>query len=157
MKFLKGIFKGVKDKILSPLGRFAKRNKKALITAAVLAGMIYTGGALAGLGGRHMGNYFWYFSQQAAAGTGLYGFFGAGAGAGGATAVGATAKAGLVGPAQTFAYGSTASGIGSTLLGTGATTGIGEVAALGEEDYGPIGRGPANRLVPGRNRGFGYA
>lgn len=151
MKFLKGIFKGVKDKIFSPLGRFAKRNKKALITAAVLAGMIYTGGALAGLGGGTWGTTFGISAQQAAAGTGLYGFFGAGAGAGGAAA------SGTVLGAQTAAYGSTVSGLGSTLLGTGVTTGIGEVAALGEEDYGPIGRGPANRLVPGRNRGFGYA
>ena len=129
MKFLKGIFKGVKDKIFNPIGRFVNRNKKALLTAAMIAGMVYTGGALAGTwtwGGSLVGSL--------APGASLVTTASAGTGAGAA----------LVG--------------GQTLLGTGITTGLSEVASIGQDDdYGPIGRGPANRLISGRNRGYGYA
>ena len=48
MSIFKNIFKGIKNKIVKPLGRFIKRNKKAIITAGLIAGMVYTGGALAG-------------------------------------------------------------------------------------------------------------
>ena len=54
MSIFKNIFKGIKNKIVKPLGRFIKRNKKAIITAGLIAAMVYTGGALAGWYGTGM-------------------------------------------------------------------------------------------------------
>ena len=48
MNIFKSIVGGVKKKIVDPFKRFVNRNKKALITAAILGATIYTGGALAG-------------------------------------------------------------------------------------------------------------
>ena len=48
MAIFKNVFKGIKNKIFKPLVRFVDRNKKALITAAILGATIYTGGAVAG-------------------------------------------------------------------------------------------------------------
>ena len=129
MAIFKNVFKGIKNKIFKPLGRFVKRNKKALLTAAMIAGMVYTGGALAGT---------WTWGGQ------LVGSTIAGTTSTVAASAGTGAGAALVG--------------GQTLLGTGITTGLSEVASIGQDDdYGPIGTGPASRLISGRNRGYGYA
>ena len=48
MNIFKSIVGGVKKKIVDPFKRFVNRNKKALITAAILGATIYTGGAVAG-------------------------------------------------------------------------------------------------------------
>lgn len=48
MNIFKSIVGGVKKKIVDPFKRFVNRNKKALVTAAILGATIYTGGALAG-------------------------------------------------------------------------------------------------------------
>ena len=47
-KPIKKIFKGIKNKILKPIGRFIKKHKKLLLTAALITGLVFTGGALAG-------------------------------------------------------------------------------------------------------------
>lgn len=48
MNIFKSIVGGVKKKIVDPFKRFVNRNKKALVTAAILGATIYTGGAVAG-------------------------------------------------------------------------------------------------------------
>ena len=48
MGIFKKLTKGLKEKIVDPFKGFVNRNKKALVTAAILAGVIYTGGAIAG-------------------------------------------------------------------------------------------------------------
>jgi predicted negative regulator of RcsB-dependent stress response len=48
MGIFKKLTKGLKEKIVDPFKGFVNRNKKALITAAILGATIYTGGALAG-------------------------------------------------------------------------------------------------------------
>lgn len=45
---MKWLFKKVKNKILQPVGRFVKRNKKELLTAGLIAGLVISGGVLAG-------------------------------------------------------------------------------------------------------------
>tara|TARA_R100000329_G_scaffold7910_3_gene9363 strand:+ start:2983 stop:3693 length:711 start_codon:yes stop_codon:yes gene_type:complete len=47
-KPIKKVFKGIKNKILKPIGRFIKKHKKLLLTAALITGLVFTGGALAG-------------------------------------------------------------------------------------------------------------
>ena len=81
MGIFKKLTKGLKEKIVDPFKGFVNRNKKALVTAAILAGVIYTGGAIAG----------WF--PAAAAGGGLTGTLAASGAAGG---VGATTVAGSV-------------------------------------------------------------
>ena len=81
MGIFKKLTKGLKEKIVDPFKGFVNRNKKALVTAAILAGVIYTGGAIAG----------WF--HTAAAGGGLTGTLAAAGAAGG---VGATTVAGSV-------------------------------------------------------------
>tara|TARA_X000001388_G_scaffold69565_1_gene58112 strand:+ start:1936 stop:2427 length:492 start_codon:yes stop_codon:yes gene_type:complete len=46
-KVFKKVVKGVKGAVKG-VGRFVKKHKKALLTVAAIAGMIYTGGAMAG-------------------------------------------------------------------------------------------------------------
>ena len=48
MNIFKSIVGGGKKEIVDPFKRFVNRNKKALITAAILGATIYTGGAVAG-------------------------------------------------------------------------------------------------------------
>ena len=49
-KPVKSIFKGIKNKILKPTERFLRKHKKTLLTAALITGLVFTGGALAGAG-----------------------------------------------------------------------------------------------------------
>lgn len=171
MGFLKNIFKGVKKKIFEPLGRFAKRNKKALITAAVLGTMIYTGGALAG----------WWGSGLTGAGSGAVSATAAETALGGsltgqfaapaalqstvptiniATKAGLTTQLAKAGAASKFL-----AGAGQTVasLGSEQALGLAEVAATGEDPFRPteivVGSGPAARLQAGRHArgGYGFA
>lgn len=140
MGFLKNIFKGIKKKIFNPLGRFVKRNKKALLTAGLIAGLVVSGGAMAGL----------FPSLGTAAGTTLA----AGAGTTFTSTVGTGIFTGVGAGAATTAF----TGAGQALLGTGISTGLAAAGgALDDGDYGPMGTGPASRLISGRNRGYGYA
>lgn len=110
MSIFKNIFKGIKNKIVKPLGRFIKRNKKAIITAGLIAGMVYTGGALAG----------WY-------GTGMSALAPSASAA--ATIVpGATANLAAAGAASTGL-----AATGSALATTGITTGL-QAAASAMDD-----------------------
>ena len=49
-KPVKSVFKGIKNKILKPTERFLRKHKKTLLTAALITGLVFTGGALAGAG-----------------------------------------------------------------------------------------------------------
>ena len=49
-KPVKNVFKGIKNKILKPTERFLRKHKKTLLTAALITGLVFTGGALAGAG-----------------------------------------------------------------------------------------------------------
>ena len=129
MAIFKNVFKGIKNKIFKPLGRFVNRNKKALITAGMIAGLVVSGGAMAGL-----------FPSLGTAAT--------------ATAAGTGIFTNVAAGAATTAFTTT----GQALLGTGVTAGLSAVGgALEGEDDSIYGVGAANRLVAGRNRGYGYA
>lgn len=172
MGFLKKIFKGVKKKIFEPLGRFAKRNKKALITAAVLGTMIYTGGALAGWWGSGLTSGIGSGAASATAaetalGGSLTGQFAAPAALQStvptiniATKAGLTTQLAKAGAASKFL-----AGAGQTVasLGSEQALGLAEVAATGEDPFRPteivVGSGPAARLQAGRHArgGYGFA
>jgi len=172
MGFLKKIFKGVKKKIFEPLGRFAKRNKKALITAAVLGTMIYTGGALAGWWGSGLTSGIGSGAASATAaetalGGSLTGQFATPAALQStvptiniATKAGLTTQLAKAGAASKFL-----AGAGQTVasLGSEQALGLAEIAATGEDPFRPteivVGSGPAARLQAGRHArgGYGFA
>jgi len=101
---VKGAVKGVKNAVKG-VGRFVKKHKKAILMAGLIAGMVFTGGALAGAWGTVVPG-----SVAAASGVGAANI--------GAASVLATAGAGSAG----------LSALGTTLLGSGLTMGIGQVA-----------------------------
>lgn len=112
MSIFKNIFKGIKNKVVKPLGRFIKRNKKAIITAGLIAAMVYTGGALAG----------WYGTGAATL-------------APSASAL-ATIVPGSTATASLAAAGAASTGLaatGSALATTGITTGL-QAAASAMDD-----------------------
>ena len=142
MAIFKNVFKGIKNKIFKPLGRFVDRNKKALITEGMIAGLVVSGGAMAGL----------FPSLGTAAGTTLASATAFSPAI--TTTVGTGIFKGVAAGAATTAFTTT----GQALLGTGITAGLGAVGgALEGEDDSIYGVGAANRLVAGRNRGYGYA
>ncbi len=102
---VKGAVKGVKNTVKG-VGRFVKKHKKAILTAGLIAGMVFTGGALAGAWGTVGGT---------AASSGIIGATTAGA-LPSAASVLATAGAASPGLAA----------LGTTLLGTGVTMGVGQ-------------------------------
>lgn len=172
MGFLKNIFKGVKKKIFEPLGRFAKRNKKALITAAVLGTMIYTGGALAGWWGSGLTSGIGSGAASATAaetalGGSLTGQFATPAALQSTIpTINIGAKAGLTTQlAKAGAASKFLAGAGQTVasLGSEQALGLAEVAATGEDPFRPteivVGSGPAARLQAGRHArgGYGFA
>ena len=107
-KFIKNIVKGVVKNVknqVKGVGRFIKKHKKAILTAGLIAGMVFTGGALAG-----------------AWGTVVPGAVTAATGVGASTIGAASALA-------TAGAGSAAlSTLGTTMLGTGLTMGVGQIA-----------------------------
>ena len=116
MGIFKKLTKGLKEKIVDPFKGFVNRNKKALVTAAILAGVIYTGGAIAG----------WFPTAAAGGGglalpglnLGLQGVAGAGGTVSGVISGGAAGAAGGVGA--------------STVAGSVATGAVTKAAGLAE-------------------------
>ena len=129
MGIFKKLTKGLKEKIVDPFKGFVNRNKKALVTAAILAGVIYTGGAIAG----------WFPTAAAGGGglalpglnLGLQGVAGAGGTVSGVISGGAAGTAG--GITAKLAAAGAAGGVGaSTVAGSVATGAVTKAAGLAE-------------------------
>jgi len=110
-KPVKSIFKGIKNKILKPTERFLRKHKKTLLTAALITGLVFTGGALAGAG--------WASGFGSALG------IGPAAGAG----IAPTVAPGFVGPVQ-LAPTATQSALSTAAYGTATSLGTQETASL---------------------------
>ena len=129
MGIFKKLTKGLKEKIVDPFKGFVNRNKKALITAAILGATIYTGGALAG----------WWGTGAAGGGglalpglnLGLQGVAGAGGTVSGVISGGAAGTAG--GITAKLAAAGAAGGVGATTVaGSVATGAVTKAAGLAE-------------------------
>ena len=130
MGIFKKLTKGLKEKIVDPFKGFVNRNKKALITAAILGATIYTGGALAG----------WWGTGAAGGGLalpglnlGLKGVAGAGGTVSGVISGGAGAAGAAGGITAKLAAAGAAGGVGATTVaGTVATGAVTKAAGLAE-------------------------
>jgi len=146
-KPVKSVFKGIKNKILKPMERFVRKHKKTLLTAALITGLVFTGGALAGAG--------WASGFSGATGIGAANFAGATAGtgaiAGGAPIVAGGVSTPVVLPGIEVAVGSAAAPSAASLAGSSAA--YGTAANLGMQEASSLLAGtPDAPFIPGTPR-----
>lgn len=130
MGIFKKLTKGLKEKIVDPFKGFVNRNKKALITAAILGATIYTGGALAG----------WWGTGAATAGT-TAGVTAAETALGGTLTGQFATPAALQSTIPTINIGAgaaTTSGITAKLAAAGAAGGVGATTVAGSVATGAV-------------------
>tara|TARA_R100001129_G_scaffold176333_1_gene150224 strand:- start:5574 stop:6122 length:549 start_codon:yes stop_codon:yes gene_type:complete len=142
-KPVKSIFKGIKNKILKPTERFLRKHKKTLLTAALITGLVFTGGALAGAGwASGFGSALGIGPAAATAGTGAV--------AGGAPIVAGGASTSVALPGINVAVGTaapTATQLAASTAAYGSATSLatGEAASL-------LAGTPEEPFIPGSPR-----
>ena len=148
-KPVKSVFKGIKNKILKPTERFLRKHKKTLLTAALITGLVFTGGALAGAG--------WASGFGSALGIGPAAAAGGGAGAFSATAP-LTGGLGTTGATGAFTATAPLTTTGLTTAGGGAlSTKAAITGGLSASKVGTIAAAPTATQLAGSTAAYGGA